>query len=291
MNFFLRGHKTETILVLSEEETQSLRKIELELLQDFVSVCGQLNLRYFMVQGTLLGAVRHGGFIPWDDDIDVGMLREDYEVFLAHAQSLLPKEVFLQTHETDPEYMHCFAKLRRDGTIFMEQTQQGRNIHHGIYLDVFPFDYYPDNSICAMIYDLKKLLIRYRIRTVYYIPSDNTWTPVNLFRRLLKIIARLIYSTPEKAFDAQERLYASATKGKRRINNGSPWGKRECVPSAWLDSTVPLVFEGHTLLGPKAYDKYLRHAYGEYMTLPPESERVPHHHLCYFEAVRPFAEE
>ena len=279
MDTSLCGQQTETIIVLSEQETQRLREIELELLRSFVSVCERLKLRYYLVQGTLLGAVRHGGFIPWDDDIDVGMPREDYEVFLGYAQPLLPEGIFLQTHETDPGYMHCFAKLRRDGTAFMEQTQKGLNMHHGIYLDIFPFDFYPDSPVRAAVYDLKKLLIRYRIRAVYHIPSDNARTAANLLRRVLKAIARLAYATPETAFDAQERLYASVTKGKRRINNGSPWGKRECVPAAWLDSTVPLVFEGLTLPAPVEYDAYLCHAYGDYMTLPPESERVAHHYL------------
>ena len=153
-------------------------------------------------------------------------------------------------------------------------------MHHGVYLDIFPFDYYPDSPVRAVVYDLKTLLIRYRIRTVYHIPSDDAWTAANLLRRVLKLIARLAYATPETALSAQERLYASVTHGKRRINNGSPWGKRECVPASWLERTVPLVFERLTLPAPEKYDAYLSHVYGDYMTLPPESERVAHHYLA-----------
>ena len=84
----------------------------MDLFREFTRICEELGLSYFAVQGTLLGAIRHGGFIPWDDDIDVGMLRKDYEVFLREAPSRLPEYYFLQTFRSDPEFYHCFGKLR-----------------------------------------------------------------------------------------------------------------------------------------------------------------------------------
>ena len=273
----------EQTINLSPADTARLRRIELELLRGFISVCERLELTYYIVQGTLLGAVRHGGFIPWDDDIDVGMPREDYEIFLKRGQALLPQGLFLQNHATDPGFMHCFSKLRRDGTVFMEQTQKTLHMHHGVYLDIFPLDYYPDGLFRGAAYDWKKLLIRYRVRAVYHIPSDEAWTAANVLRRLLKLAARRVYPTTEDAMREQERLYASVSYGKRRINNGSPWGNRERVPAAWLERTVPLSFEEMTVLAPSEYDAYLRHAYGDYMTLPPEEQRVSHHHLARYD--------
>ena len=99
--------------------TEQLQVAVLDIFKEFLCVCEKLNLKYYLLGGTLLGAVRHKGFIPWDDDIDVGMLREDYEVFLAHAQELLPDHLFLQTYKTDPGYHHVFAKIRNSNTTFL----------------------------------------------------------------------------------------------------------------------------------------------------------------------------
>ena len=114
---------------------------EMELFRAFISVCEKLELPYFLNAGTMLGAVRHNGFIPWDDDIDVAMLRSDYEIFLSRAQELLPENMFLQTIDTDPEYLHNFAKIRHNETTFIESSVKSRHIHHGLYLDIFPLDY------------------------------------------------------------------------------------------------------------------------------------------------------
>jgi lipopolysaccharide cholinephosphotransferase len=271
------------ILQLNQKQIEQLREKELELLRQFISVCDKLHLKYFVAEGTLLGAVRHRGFIPWDDDIDVGMLRSDYEFFLKQGQDYLPEGVFLQTHETDPEYMHCFAKLRNSNTTFIELSSKDLNINHGIYIDVFPFDYYPDSRLNGMIYDLKKLLIRYRVREVYYIPSDAKISFKNLIRRALKLVSRLFYPTVGYAMDKQKKLFSKVKSGKRLINNGSPWGNRERIPAEWMQSTTTVQFESIDVEAPAMYDAYLKHVYGDYMELPPEGERVPHHYLYKFD--------
>lgn len=152
------------LLELSDQQMKQLRQIELNILQNFIDVCEKLQIQYFVVQGTLLGTIRHQGFIPWDDDIDVGMLRADYEIFIKNGQDLLPDEYFIQTHDTDPAYPHGFAKVRNSHTAFVETTCKDIHMNHGIYIDVFPFDYYPDNWISQRIFEVKKLLLRYRIR-------------------------------------------------------------------------------------------------------------------------------
>ena len=127
-------------MVLSTEQLNELKKSELEIFKSFLTVCEKLNVKYYLVEGTLLGAVRHKGFIPWDDDIDVGMLREDYELFIEKATEFLPENLFLQTYITDTEYSHGFAKIRNSQTTFIESNVRDCKINHGIYIDIFPLD-------------------------------------------------------------------------------------------------------------------------------------------------------
>ena len=101
---------------------QELKRVELDILARFIQVCQQLDLRYYILQGTLLGAVRHQGFIPWDDDIDVGMPRADYEIFLREGQKLLGEPYFVQTFLTDPPFTANFAKIRNSNTTFVETS-------------------------------------------------------------------------------------------------------------------------------------------------------------------------
>lgn len=267
---------------------QQLRGKELELLRCFLSLCERLHLRYFVVQGTLLGAVRHQGFIPWDDDIDVGMLREDYEVFVKEAQHLLPTDVFLQTCATDPGYPQGFAKIRSNGTAFVETTCKNLQMNHGIYIDIFPFDYYPDSAFQRFRIGYRKLLLRYRIRCGLYVPQDRRISVPNLARWLLMGISRLYCPSWQAAVDRQSQLYSETDHGSRRINHGSPWGKRECVPAFWLEDAVDLKFEGISVKAPGHYEQYLTHVYGDYMTLPPPEKRIPHHYISFVDFTGPY---
>ena len=265
---------------LSKEQFELLRKKELELLKCFISVCDTLGLRYFVVEGTLLGAVRHGGFIPWDDDIDVGMPRSDYERFLSEAEALLPEKYFLQSRKTEEEYLHCFAKLRNKKTVFRETASKNLNINHGIYIDIFPFDYYPDSRVKAVLLDLNKLLVKYRVRERYYLPEDKKLTPANFARRLLVFASRLRFHSVEAALNYQDKRLPCKTKTNRLINHGSPWNNRERFPAEWASELTQLQFEGITVNVMKGYDRYLSNLYGDYHKLPPKEQQVPHHYLC-----------
>lgn len=123
-----------------------LQKVEFDIFLEFDFVCRKLNLNYFLVSGTALGAVRHGGIIPWDDDLDVAMFRDDYNKFMELAPRMLPNKLFLQNYKTDKNYPFVFAKLRNKQTAFIETALRNFDMNHGIYIDIFPLDGYPEKK-------------------------------------------------------------------------------------------------------------------------------------------------
>ena len=136
---------------ISTDEMTALKKIEVEILKEFVAACDELGLRYYLLGGTLLGAIRHQGFIPWDDDIDVGMPRQDYEIFLEKGQELLSKNLFIQHLRSEENYLLPFAKIRNSDTAFIQDSVKKRSMNHGIFIDVFPLDGYPEGKLKCLI--------------------------------------------------------------------------------------------------------------------------------------------
>ena len=117
-----------------------LQKKELELFKAFARVCEKHGLRYFLVGGSALGAIRHKGFIPWDDDIDVGMPRKDYDKFMELQSEFEGTPYFIQNYKTDPCYVYNYGKLRDSSTTFIEYTYKNHRINHGVWVDIFPID-------------------------------------------------------------------------------------------------------------------------------------------------------
>ena len=133
-----------------------LQKVEYSLLRNFISVCDRLGLAYYLVCGTALGAVKYGGFIPWDDDVDVALTRADYNIFCEKAQQLLPDYIFLQNYKTDSAFPSLYTKLRDSRTTFIEESAKSLPINHGVYIDVFPLDGYPENKKAITRFEKKK---------------------------------------------------------------------------------------------------------------------------------------
>lgn len=249
-------------------DIQKLKAVELDLLKIFISVCEKHGLLYFLVEGSALGAVRHGGFIPWDDDIDVGMPREDYEKFLAVAQADLPEGIFLQTRITDPDYMTPFAKLRNSSTAFIESSAKKLAINHGIYIDIFPLDGCIDYDA---YYKRAKML---KIRA-----SSRFSVKRSLKLKLLHILAAIRYPNAKTALSRLEALWETVpySTSKTVTSYGSAWGKKEVMPREIYGKGSMGTFEGIAVRLPERVDHYLTNLYGDYMTPPPPEKRVAHH--------------
>lgn len=123
-----------------------IQKKVFQMLQIFTQICDRLQLKYFLVCGSALGAVKYGGFVPWDDDVDVALFRDDYERFCKEAPALLPEQLFLQNFQSDPAFPAIYSKLRNSETTCIEESVAVLPINHGISLDIFPLDGYPKDK-------------------------------------------------------------------------------------------------------------------------------------------------
>ena len=270
-------------MVLTQEQIKAMQQVELEILKVFIDICKKLDLKYYVIAGTLLGAVRHQGIIPWDDDIDVGMPRADYERFLEEAAQYLPEHLFLQTYKTDPAYQHVFAKIRNSNTAFIETPIAHQKMNHGMFLDIFPLDYYGP-EIETKYVKLRRSLIELRLS--YNYRSDGLSRKV----RLLRPVSKLFYPTLEKAKEAKNSIFKNPTDEKLTVNYSGIYGKMEIMPTEWYGEGVELDFEDIKVVAPVEYHKYLSQLYGDYMQPPPEEKRISHHLAVAIDPDKPYME-
>lgn len=265
----------------SAEELRTIQTLELTILEKFITVCNEHSIDYFLVGGTALGAIRHGGFIPWDDDIDVGMTRANYEKFLRIAPQSLPSNFYLQTPYTDKHSPYCYSKIRINGTKFVEYPNRNLKTHHGVYLDIFPFDEVPDDEVKNRKHysKVQKLVLLY----VYRQSPDLSQPPKSAKNYIRAIVRRFVHICCKLI--PRDWILSTLDKTLTMYNNTGNQAisclycpKRN---SAYLqyDELYPLIdhaFENLTARIPNKCDIYLSNQYGDYKKLPPESERYGH---------------
>lgn len=253
---------------MKEIALDELKSIQLDLLQKTVDFCESNGLRCFMCGGTLIGAIRHKGYIPWDDDIDIAMPRQDYDRFVKTFNQ--PENYYQVVNlETNPKYEYCFAKVFDNRTVLKELYYPGNTF--GVYIDLFPADGVKDIAQIRKIMVLRKILNSKRAN--YYhrtIPKMiiNTFAKILLLLVSARKIARLM--------DHEARKYAFGSLPSAGLI-ANPIGIGEMVDKSVFDSDVYMEFEGRQYRAPIGYDKWLRSIYGDYMQLPPEEYRVSHH--------------
>ena len=264
--------------VYTEEQLKKLQQIELENLKVLDDACSKLGIRYFVYGGTLIGAVRHRGFIPWDDDLDVAMLREDYMRFVSQAQSVLPDGYYLQTPYTDKKTPFLYSKLRLKGTTYIEYINHRLDIEKGIYIDIYPIDNIPDdnNEYLKAHKKQQKLAKLYVLRQCPY-PSVEGKSAKrrikNAARFVLSHIVRLVPRSYFVKWADDNMTQYNHMQTKRKGNLFYP----EAV-NVFYDMLPPErgVFEGMTVNLPANWDRHLTDRYGDYMKLPPHEARVGH---------------
>lgn len=258
---------------IDDEKLSKLHNVQLEILDEIVRVCEKNGISYQLTGGTLLGAIRHKGFIPWDDDIDLTMLRNDYDKFIEVAQKDLNDNYYLQCYETNDCYFP-FVKVRKKGTIFDEKEIAHLNCEKGIYVDIFPLERIDNPK--SIILDIKARLIKNIWEVIFvkkgvYRSYKETRHPIFCF-----ILSIFPYNFLR---NWQRKLMKSSNKkdGKYLCALcGAYHYKKDIHEYSEMIPTKKVIFEGKKYDTYKNPDHYLKHLYGDYMTLPPEDKRVNH---------------
>lgn len=262
-----------------EINMEKLKELELAILDKFIEICDVNNLHYFLVGGSCLGAVRHNGFIPWDDDIDVAMPRPDYDEFIKIAQQYLPENLFLQCYKNEPDYRLDFAKIRNSNSTFIESSSRKLNINKGIYIDIFPIDGMPFKKAEKRSLQLHKSLAK------LYLGKDYCRTEQSVAKWILYkmavFVARVVY-----LFKTTQQVQAELENHYRKFNyydcanvviHGGAWKKKEIHPREQYGTGINAKFEGRNVIIPEKAEQYLKSQYGDWQKLPPEEKRVTHH--------------
>lgn len=257
------------VLKLSDSELRKLQLEQLDILVEFDRVCRKHDIKYIIDSGTLLGAVRHKGYIPWDDDADVRMLRSEYNKFCEVADEL-GNDYFFQNHKTDKGYPWLYAKVRKNGTTAVRIGQERLNMHQGIFIDIFVCDGVPDNRFLKRIRDSVSFVNRKILYSA--VAKDNA--PTAAKRAFWKMV-HLIHPNIAHGIDHLVGTLFNENNCSRVGSNGYHHPVEiKGFKKEWLTDLTELEFEGHLFLAPKDYDGCLTFIYGDYMKLPPLEERT-----------------
>lgn len=267
---------------MSNELTlEQIHEVTLETLQRFHELCEKEKLRYYLAYGTLLGAARHHGFIPWDDDADVWMPREDYSRLLNYCKNN-PEKISpykLATRQTEKNY--CFGVARfSDCRYKYEPTTKEEPIDIGVFVDVYPLDSYGDNQKQAKTI-LKHLQKENKKIEIYVNGRGNSFIK-SCIKMPFHILLRHFYGNDYlKKFDTEIQEYIEKNTKKTDRYVGIPAWSVAKVPEQfekiWFDNRVRLDFEGHKFYAPENWKELLTYIYGDYMELPPIEKRTPYH--------------
>lgn len=265
---------------MDAETLRRLQLAELELLLEVDRICRKNHIKYNICGGTLIGAARHKGFIPWDDDVDVRMLYSEYIRFRKACKKDLDRSrFFLQDFDSDPKYRWGYAKMLKKGTKYVRAGQEELGMKNGVWMDIFICDGIPASKFMRILHNgycfvLRKLL---------WAPVGKKVCGSRFLRMWYSLLAKVPRSVPVSGIKLSRKLFPEEKSTALRaltFPDGMNGLKRK-----WLGELTELEFEGHMLYAPKAYEEWLEWKCdgGDYMELPPIEKRVPHNPASYYE--------
>ena len=263
-------------------DLDEIKRREIKILDTFVEFCKKNNLKYYLAYGTLLGAVRHKGFIPWDDDIDVIMPRDDYEKLLALWDNTQRYRVM--ECKLDPNYIYPFAKIS-DSHTYLQEFDVLEDCKMGLYVDVFPYDCVGQDKKQAKKF-IKRCAFMEKLRIYSMLSFDKIKSEdskKNLGRKVLwKILRKTGPARISRYQDKVSRKYFGQ-KGKWKGLLCTQYPEREILSAEVYEDSIEIVFEGKKYNAPANYDHMLKKLYGDYMKLPPKEEQVLKHNFKVWE--------
>lgn len=258
---------------LDNKMLKQLQTIELEMMIEVDRICKKCDIQYNIIAGTLLGAARHKGFIPWDDDADIAMLRPEYEKFRKACETELDTARFyFQDHRNTKGYRWGYGKLRRKNTLFLREFQEHMPYEQGVFIDIFPMDAIPDAKILRIIKNFECFCVRKILWSKVGKIADKSAVKRSWYSILDKI--------PEEwVLEYYNKMVRNSRKKK------TDWVRKLTFPTPnreygylrkWYAYSKDLEFEKLNFQGMREYKEYLEFKFGEYMVLPPKSQRKVH---------------
>lgn len=261
-----------------QTDLRRLQLTQLDILKIIDGICQQHGIPYSLYAGSLLGAVRHKAFIPWDDDLDICMNRTDYNRFLSLWEESAPEGYILQNKENSPLFTQSFTKIRKDHTTFLQSEGEAGRYHTGIFVDIFPVDRIPEGKTAQALFRWN--CMRYQLLTREFVPPKSSF-PVRAISSLI------LAATPKvKRAAVRQKLLTKITRYQHRrdlpiIFIETMASMKKLYPADMMNHFVYLPFEDGEFQCISQWDLNLRLKFGDYMQLPPENQRTwAHHPVC-----------
>lgn len=258
---------------LTPETLRQLQMIQLEMLVEVDRICKKCNIHYNIIAGTLLGAVRHQGYIPWDDDADVAFLRPEYEKFRKACKTELDSSRFyFQDHRNTRGYRWGYGKLRRKQTLFLRENQEHMPYDQGVFIDIFPLDSVPDNYLMRAFHNFECFCVRKVLWSEVGKFADRNMCMRKIYYILAGIPDKLVWEYYRRLVQRSNRRGGRMVRILTFPTPNSEYGYYRC----WYENSTPIEFEGKFFDGIKDFDSYLTFKFGKYMELPSIGERKVH---------------